>query len=160
MRAFKIEQRISSSLIHLSVRGRFRRSAVAIKPMEPIIPSPSKARLSERESIDYELMLLLEQKPDLSQRELSRRLGISLGRVNYCLQALAQKGCVRLENFRQSPHKQRYIYALTPAGIASKGAMTGRFLKRKLAEYEHLKAQIALLERELREQGEQGAGAQ
>ena len=134
--------------------GRFRRSAVAIEHMEPIAQSPSKARLSDRESIDYELMLLLEQRPDLSQRELSRRLGISLGRVNYCLQALAQKGWVKLENFRQSPNKQRYIYALTPDGIASKGAMTGRFLKRKLAEYEHLKAQIAILERELPEQGE------
>tara|TARA_R110000824_G_scaffold104214_6_gene247343 strand:+ start:12516 stop:12893 length:378 start_codon:yes stop_codon:yes gene_type:complete len=119
--------------------------------MEPIAHSPSKARLSDRESIDYELLFMLEQRPDLSQRELSRRLGISLGRVNYCLQALAAKGWVKLENFRQSPHKQRYIYALTPAGIASKGAMTGRFLKRKLAEYEHLKAQIAALERELPE---------
>ena len=96
--------------------GRFRRSAVAIEHMEPIAQSPSKARLSDRESIDYELMLLLEQRPDLSQRELSRRLGISLGRVNYCLQALAQKGWVKLENFRQSPNKQRYIYALTPDG--------------------------------------------
>ncbi|ATW03111.1 MarR family EPS-associated transcriptional regulator [Sphingorhabdus sp. YGSMI21] len=111
------------------------------------------ARLSERESLDYELMLLLEQNPELSQRELSRRLGISLGRVNYCLQALAAKGWVKLENFRQSSHKQRYIYALTPDGIASKGAMTGRFLKRKLAEYDHLKAQIALLERELPKRG-------
>jgi len=122
--------------------------------MDPIAHSPSKARLSERESIDYELMLLLEQNPDLSQRELSRRLGISLGRVNYCLQALAAKGWVRLENFRQSPHKQRYVYGLTPAGIARKSAMTDRFLKRKLAEFEHLKAQIARLE------GEQGEGAQ
>ena len=124
-----------------------------MQPMEPIAHSPSKASLSERESIDCELMLLLEHRPDLSQRELSRRLGISLGRVNYCLQALAQKGWVKLENFRQSPHKQRYVYALTPDGIARKSAMTARFLKRKLAEYEHLKAQIALLEREVREQG-------
>ncbi|MFT5329600.1 MAG: EPS-associated MarR family transcriptional regulator [Parasphingorhabdus sp.] len=140
--------------MYLSVSGRFRRSAVAVEPMEPITRSPTKARLSDRESIDYELLSMLEQKPDLSQRELSRRLGISLGRVNYCLQALAAKGWVKLENFRQSPHKQRYVYALTPAGIASKGAMTGRFLKRKLAEYEHLKAQIALLERELPGQDE------
>ena len=135
----------------LSVSGRFRRSAVAVQPMETRAHSPSKARLSERESIDYELMFLLDQNPDLSQRELSRRLGISLGRVNYCLQALASKGWLKLENFRQSPHKQRYIYALTPDGIARKSAMTGRFLKRKLAEYEHLKAQIAALERELPE---------
>tara|TARA_R110001606_G_scaffold314556_6_gene461327 strand:+ start:4842 stop:5198 length:357 start_codon:yes stop_codon:yes gene_type:complete len=117
--------------------------------MDPSENPLSQKRLSERESIDYELMFLLEQDPDLSQRELSRRLGISLGRVNYCLQALAQKGWVKLENFRQSPHKQRYVYALTPAGIARKSAMTGRFLKRKLAEYEHLKAQIAMLKREL-----------
>lgn len=151
MTLFKIEQRISSSLIDLSVSGCFRRSAVAIEPMEPISHSPSKARLSDRESIDYELLFMLEQNPQLSQRELSKRLGISLGRVNYCLQALAAKGWVKLENFRQSPHKQRYVYALTPAGIANKGAMTARFLKRKLAEYDHLKAQIAMLKRELPE---------
>lgn len=121
--------------------------------MEPIARTPSEKRLSERESIDYELMFLLEQNPELSQRELSRRLGISLGRVNYCLQALAAKGWLKLGNFRQSPHKQRYVYALTPTGIARKSAMTGRFLKRKLAEYERIKAQIALLERELPERG-------
>jgi len=154
MTLFKIEQCCLRSSTNLSVSGRFRRSAVAIKPMEPIVPPPLEKRLSERERIDYEFLFLLEQHPELSQRELSRRLGISLGRVNYCLQALAQKGWVKLENFRQSPYKQRYVYALTPAGIARKSAMTGRFLKRKLAEFEHLKAQIALLERDLREQGE------
>lgn len=110
---------------------------------------PPTTLLSDRESLDCELLFLLEQNPELSQRELSRRLGISLGRVNYCLQALAEKGWLKLENFRQSPHKQRYFYALTPAGIAKKSAMAGRFLKRKMAEYEHLKAQIAMLEDEL-----------
>jgi len=150
MTLFKIEQACLGVPMSLSVKARFPCSAVAVKPMEPS-SSPSKARLSQRESIDCEFLFLLEQHPELSQRELSRRLGISLGRVHYCLQALAGKGWLKLENFRQSPHKQRYVYALTPSGIARKSAMTGRFLKRKLAEYEHLKTQIELLERDLPE---------
>ena len=93
-------------------------------------------------------MLLLEQIP-----ELSRRLGISLGHVNYCLQALAAKGWLKVENLRQSPHKQSYIYALTPTGIATKSEMMGRFLKSKIAEFDRLKTRIARLERELPDQG-------
>ena len=71
--------------------------------------SYSRPRLSEGESLDCELLYLLDQHPGLSQRELSRRLGSSLGQVNYCLQALAAKGWLKLENFRQSPVKHRYI---------------------------------------------------
>ena len=116
--------------------------------------SHSQPRLSEGEILDCELLYLLEQNPGLSQRELSRQLGISLGRVNYCLKELAAKGWLKLENFRQSPAKHRYIYVLTPAGISMRSALAAGFLKRKLAQYEQLKAQIAMLERELPKQGE------
>ena len=116
--------------------------------------SYSQPRLSEGESLDCELLYLLEQHPGLSQRELARRLGISLGRVNYCLQALAAKGWLKLENFRQSPAKHRYIYVLTPDGIVMRSALAAGFLKRKLAQYEQLKAQIAMLELELPERSE------
>ena len=93
-----------------------------------------------------------ERQLGLSQRELSRQLGISLGRVNYCLKALAAKGWLKLENFRQPPAKHRYIYVLTPDGIATRSALAAGFLKRKLAQYEQLKAQIAMVERELPKQ--------
>ena len=116
--------------------------------------SHSEPRLSEGESLDCELLYLLEQQPCLSQRELSRRLGISLGRVNYWLQALAAKGWLKLENFRLSPAKHRCIYVLTPAGISLRSALAAGFLKRKLAQYEQLKTQIAMLERELPKQSE------
>lgn len=123
--------------------------------MAPSSPPLSQAQLSERESLDCELLYLLEQHPGLSQRELARRLGISLGRINYCLHALAAKGWLKLENFRQSPNKRRYIYVLTPAGIAERSAVTARFLARKLAEFEHLQAQIARLKREVSERDEE-----
>ena len=79
--------------------------------MIPLMSSHSEPRLSESESLDCELLYLLEQNPDLSQRELSRHLGISLGRVNYCLKALAEKGWLKLENFHQSSAKHRYVCA-------------------------------------------------
>ena len=121
--------------------------------MIPLMSSHSEPRLSEGESLHCELLYLLEQNPGLSQRELSRQLGISLGRVNYCLKALAAKGWLKLENFRRSPAKHRYIYVLTPDGISMRSALAAGFLKRKLAQYEQLKAQIAMLERELPKQG-------
>ncbi len=117
--------------------------------MPPSYSSYPRTQLSARESLDCDLLYLLEQEPGLSQRELAQRLGISLGRVNYCLQAMAEKGWLKLENFRQSPGKSRYAYVLTPTGIAERSAVAARFLMRKLAQYEHLKAQIAALERDL-----------
>lgn len=104
---------------------------------------------SERENLDFELLYLIETEPGLSQRELAERLGISLGRANYCLKALLDKGSLKLSNFRNSSGKLRYVYVLTPRGIAQRAAMTGQFLKRKLAQYERLKAQIAALEEDL-----------
>ena len=105
--------------------------------------------LAVRESVDFELLYLLEREPGLSQRELADRLGISLGRVNYCLKALAEKGAVKVRNFRASKTKLRYAYVLTPTGIAERVGLTQRFLARKLDEYERLKAQIEELRKDL-----------
>lgn len=92
---------------------------------------------------------MLESEPDLTQRQLADRLGVSLGRVNYCLKGLYSKGAIKIANFRASANKLRYVYVLTPSGIAQRAALTHRYLQRKLAEYDHLKAQIEALKREL-----------
>ena len=105
--------------------------------------------LSQRESLDFELLFLLETEPGLSQRAIAERLGVSLGRVNYCLKALLEKGELKLAHFRSAKSKLGYAYALTPKGVAERAALTRRFLQRKLAQYDRLKAQIASLERVL-----------
>ena len=98
-------------------------------------------------------MRLLENNPNLSQRELAEALGVSLGATNYCLKALVDKGWVKLENFQRNPNKLGYLYILTPQGLSAKTALTARFLKRKLAEYESLKAEIEALQAEVPEAG-------
>lgn len=122
------------------------RTAVAMD--QPITPR-SEAGTNRRENLDFELLYLIEKEPGLSQREIADRLGVSLGKVNYCLKGLADKGAIKLGNFRASRDKLRYVYVLTPKGISQRIAMTKRFLRRKLEEYERLKAQIEALERDL-----------
>jgi EPS-associated MarR family transcriptional regulator len=102
----------------------------------------SYRQAAAQEDVHFRVMRLLEASPDMSQRDLAAHLGISLGSLNYCLKALMDKGFVKLENFQNSKHKFKYVYILTPAGIAQKVALTGRFLKRKMQEYEALKAEI------------------
>lgn len=92
-------------------------------------------------------MRALHESPDLSQREIASKLGMSLGGLNYCLNALIDKGFIKLENFSHSKHKLKYVYILTPSGLAEKVVMTGSFLKRKLDEYEVIKAEIEYLKR-------------
>ena len=101
-----------------------------------------------QEDTAFRVLRILEAEPDISQRALADRLGLSLGGLNYCLKALVDKGFVKLENFSNSRHKFGYVYLLTPAGLAEKAALTGRFLKRKMREYESLKAEIEDLRRE------------
>lgn len=101
-----------------------------------------------QEDTDFRIMRLLQSQPDISQRELAKHLGLSLGGLNYCLKALMAKGFVKLENFHHSQHKLRYAYVLTPDGIAQKMSLTGRFLQRKLQEYEALQAEIEALKAE------------
>ncbi len=92
------------------------------------------------------MMRLLEENPDLTQRELAQSLGVSVGSVNYCLKALVDKGWVKMKNFAYSKNKFGYIYVLTPNGLAEKTLITHRFLQRKMNEYERLKAEIEVLQ--------------
>ena len=98
-----------------------------------------------QEDTYFRVMRILQQNPDLTQRELAERLGVSVGGLNYCLKALIDKGLVKVQSFSQSKNKFGYIYILTPKGIAEKASLTGRFLRRKMAEYEALKVEIEAL---------------
>lgn len=89
-----------------------------------------------------ELLRLLDGKKQLSQREVAASLGMSIGKVNYCLKALMQKGLIKAENYRNSSNKLAYLYLLTPAGITAKAEMTRAFLARKMREYDELKLEI------------------
>jgi len=97
----------------------------------------------------FRVLRLIETRPEISQRQLAAELGVSLGRVNYVLRALIDKGLVKMSNFSNSPDKRRYAYVLTPKGIARKASITRSFLARKIAEYEALKSEIESLQREL-----------
>ncbi len=90
----------------------------------------------------YQLLKSLEQDANLTQRQLSKELGISLGKVNYCLQSLIQRGFVKINNFKNSNHKLQYSYLLTPKGIEEKTKLTIEFLKVKTEEYEALKEEV------------------
>lgn len=96
----------------------------------------------------YKILKLVEAKPDISQRGLAEELGISLGKVNFCLKALVQVGLVKASNFRNNKNKMAYMYLLTPKGIEEKAAITMRFLKSKTEEYQALEAEIEELRRE------------
>ena len=100
-----------------------------------------------QEDTHFRVRGLLEQNPDLSQRELAKVLGVSLGGVNYSLRALAERGMVKVQNFKRSEKKLAYAYVLTPRGLAEKTRLTADFLKRKLEEYEALKIEIDSLQK-------------
>lgn len=96
----------------------------------------------------YKILRLLEENPQLSQRDLADQLGISLGKANYCLQALIERGLVKARNFRNSQNRSMYLYLLTRKGITEKTRSATRFLQIKMAEYEALQREIELLKRE------------
>jgi len=101
------------------------------------------------EEITYKVIKLIEQDAEISQRELSKELGVSLGKVNYCLRALIDKGWVKAKNFKNSSNKMAFRYLLTPHGVQQKAALTTSFLKRKLVEYESLQREIEALRSEV-----------
>ncbi len=101
-----------------------------------------------QEDTYFRVMRLLQENPDLTQRELAQKLGVSVGGLNYCLKALMEKGLVKMQNFQQSKNRFGYIYVLTPIGIAEKAVLTNRFLKRKMEEYEALRAEIETLKKD------------
>ena len=96
----------------------------------------------------YKILKILEANPEISQRDLARELDISLGRVNFCLKALIEKGLLKATNFRNSKNKMAYMYLLTPSGIEEKSAITAQFLKIKMQEYADLETEIDQLRRE------------
>jgi EPS-associated MarR family transcriptional regulator len=100
---------------------------------------------SKNEEIRFLVMRTVEDHPYVTQRELSTKLGVSVGRINYCLKALGEKGWIKIENFRTSEAKWRYMYVLTPAGLIQKTSMTGKFIERKLQEYKLLQEEIKAL---------------
>lgn len=109
--------------------------------------SSRQAKLQE--DTYFRVMRILQEDPDLTQRELAEKLGISVGGLNYCLKALMGKGMVKMKNFANSKNKFGYVYVLTPSGVAEKAAITHRFFQRKMDEYEALKAEIETLRAEV-----------
>ena len=104
-------------------------------------PSPQETHLH--------LLRHLEENPNVTQRELARELGISLGKANYCLKALINKGLIKAKNFKNSANKRAYLYILTPQGIEAKARISVRFLQRKMEEYEAVRQEIEQLKSEL-----------
>jgi EPS-associated MarR family transcriptional regulator len=101
------------------------------------------------EAAGFRVMWLVEKRPQISQREIAEELGIALGRVNYILRALSDKGLIKIANFRSSRNKLRYAYILTPEGIATRSALTAAFLRAKMREYDALHAEIEALRADL-----------
>lgn len=109
--------------------------------------SSRQARIQE--DTYFRVLRLLQDNPDITQRELADKLGVSVGGLNYCLKALIEKGLVKMQNFSHSKNKFGYVYILTPRGISEKAALAGSFLRRKMDEYESLKVEIDALRCEM-----------
>jgi len=106
-------------------------------------------RSEAQEDLRFRVLRLLQENPEMSQRDIAAAVGISVGGVHYCLNALVEKGMVKLGNFSAANDKRRYAYILTPKGLTEKAALTSRFLKRKMEEYEALKKEIETLQTEV-----------
>ena len=96
----------------------------------------------KKEQDHFDVLRRLQKNPEASQRELAEKLGFSLGKLNYCLKALQDKGLIKIENFKKNPKKINYIYVLTPKGIAEKTKLTINFMIRKMKEYDELKSEL------------------
>lgn len=103
------------------------------------------------DEIRYRLLTYLNEHPEASQREVARHVGVSVGKVNYCLRALIHIGLLKMQNFRKSERKRAYVYVLTPQGIEEKVNVTVRFLRRKIEEFDVLSEEIQRLTREIEE---------
>jgi EPS-associated MarR family transcriptional regulator len=110
----------------------------------------TKALKSIDPDVHFRVLHLLKDEPELTQRELAEKLGISLGGVNYCLKSLIDIGHIKAGNFKKNPNKSVYLYLLTPKGMAEKAQLTAGFLKRKMAEYQALKKEIDTVQSEVR----------
>ncbi len=124
-----------------ATRAAAKRPAAAVAALAPDASAVTETHL--------QLLRLLEDNPELSQRELAHELGISVGKINYCVSALLARGWIKARNFKNSRNKLAYAYLLTPSGIEQKAALTVNFLRRKLDEYERLHQEIAELRAEV-----------
>jgi len=106
------------------------------------------------QELEYRALKILEQQPDLTQRQLAKELGVSLGKAHYLVKSLIDVGWVKLDNYQKSNNKWGYAYLLTPMGIAEKAAITAQFLLRKQREYNELRQEIAQLQKEVLQQQE------
>ena len=122
--------------------------------------SPLQKLADFQEEIQFEVLRRLHQTPQVSQRALAKDLVVGLGTINFCFQALVEKGLVKMQNFSQNTNKLRYAYLLTPAGVAEKSQLTAEFLRRKVAEYETLQAEIDTAKSELEFDGCSAKGCQ
>ena len=105
---------------------------------------------NQQEDTYFRVLRILNEQPDITQRELAEKLGVSVSGFNYCLKALVQKGLVKIQNFSNSNNKLGYVYLLTPEGVTEKAALTTRFLQRKMREYESLKKEIHLMKNDIK----------
>ena len=103
------------------------------------------------QDIRLDLLRKLDSSTHFTQRELSREMGVSLGKVNYCIKKLTEKGLIKLTNFSHNPNKMGYAYLLTPSGVDEKARLTFSFLKRKIKEYEILRDEITKLKLDVEE---------
>ena len=90
----------------------------------------------------FQILRKIVEKPESTQRELAKGLNLSLGKLNYCLKALREKGLIKIQNFKKNPKKLNYVYVLTPKGITEKTKLTINFMKKKMKEYEELKKEL------------------
>ena len=104
--------------------------------------SENKFKINNKLEDNFKVLRKIQKNPESSQRELAQNLGFSLGKLNYCLKALQNKGLVKIENFKRNPKKINYIYVVTPKGIAEKTKLTINFMKRKMKEYDELKKEL------------------
>lgn len=114
--------------------------------------------MTPEQAAHFRLLKLIENRPEISQRDLARAMGVSLGKAHYLLKALLEKGLVKANNFRRSDNKLAYAYVLTPDGIAARIDLARNFLRYKEAEYEALKQEISQLKRELADRSSREAG--
>jgi EPS-associated MarR family transcriptional regulator len=104
---------------------------------------------NQQEDTYFRVMRILQASPDITQRELAKKLGVSVSGLNYCLKALIDKGWVKVQNFSNNKNKLGYAYLLTPAGVVEKASLTSNFLQRKMQEYKSLKQEIKQIKQEL-----------
>jgi EPS-associated MarR family transcriptional regulator len=129
-----------------------RRLPCGSNGIKPIRRCETNDETQFREDLRFRILRLLQSDPKLSNREIAKQLGVSVGGVHYCLKALANKGMIKIHNFRASDKKLQYAYVVTPKGISEKALLASRFLQRKMVEYDALRAEIEAISEEVRTQ--------